>query len=209
MQNVPKLRILRPHRRLLLVPLLAIMLVIGSSAATPSHTYAFSWHWPFGNSKDKNKDKNGGSGGNTGGNTSGKTGGNGGGSGSSGGGGGSSGSGSGSGGSGGGDNSQPQDVPTACTGTHCVAQPSSNCNDNKCDLVALYVNPFINVLSLIVGLVAAASLIIGGIQYITSSGDPQKTSAAKSRIQNTLLAFLAYAFLYAFLNFLIPGGLFS
>lgn len=98
-----------------------------------------------------------------------------------------------------------------CTGSSCQGTPTGsgkNCDDSHCDLVALYVNPFINVLSVIVGLVAAGSLVLGGIQYTASSGDPQKTSAAKTRITNTLLAFVAYAFLYAFLNFLIPGGLF-
>lgn len=99
-----------------------------------------------------------------------------------------------------------------CEGSECADTPTGqgkNCDDKQCDLVALYVNPAIQLLSITVGLVVAASLIMGGIQYTTSSGDPQKTSAAKGRIQNTLMAFLAYAFLYAFLNFLIPGGLFN
>jgi hypothetical protein len=88
-------------------------------------------------------------------------------------------------------------------------QPGHCNSSNNCDLVKLYVNPFIRVLGIVVGLVVAASLVLGGIQYSASSGDPQKTSAAKSRITNTLLAFMAFAFLYAFLNFLIPGGIFN
>jgi hypothetical protein len=98
-----------------------------------------------------------------------------------------------------------------CDGSECVSTPTGqgkNCDDTDCDLIGLYVNPAIDILSIIVGLVVTASLIAGGVQYITSSGDSQKTSAAKTRITNTLLAFLAYLFMYAFLNFLIPGGLF-
>jgi hypothetical protein len=83
-----------------------------------------------------------------------------------------------------------------------------HCDSNNCDLIALYVNPAIRILSIVVGLVVAASLILGGIQYTAASGDPQKISAAKSRITNTLLALIAFAFLYAFLNFLVPGGIF-
>lgn len=97
-----------------------------------------------------------------------------------------------------------------CDGSACSDTPTGsgqNCDENHCDLVSLYVNPFIRLLSLIVGLVVAGSLVMAGVQYAASSGDSQKVSAAKSRISNTLLAFLAYAFLYAFLNFLIPGGL--
>lgn len=95
-------------------------------------------------------------------------------------------------------NGQPKGVGQ---GSHCV-------DYNHCDLVALYVNPFIRLLTIVVGLAVAASLIMGGIQYIASSGDPQKVGAAKTRITNTLMAFFAYAFMYAFLNFLVPGGLF-
>lgn len=120
----------------------------------------------------------------------------------SGGGGGGSGSGGGSGGGGSGG---------GCSGSSCSPTPTGagqNCNEKHCDLIALYVNPLINILSVIVGLIVAASLIMGGIQYASSTGDPQKVGAAKTRIYNTLLAFMAYAFMYAFLNFLVPGGLF-
>lgn len=131
-------------------------------------------------------------------------------------GGGGGGAGGGGGGAAGGGGQQGAVTPQTCSGTQCVtngggATPTGqgkNCSDTHCDLVGLYVNPFINLLSVVVGLVVTGSLIMGGIQYAASSGDPQKTGAAKTRIQNTLVAFLFYAFMYAFLNFLIPGGLF-
>jgi type IV secretion system pilin len=99
----------------------------------------------------------------------------------------------------------------ACAGSTCSPTPSGsgqNCDSNQCDLISLYVNPAVRLLSILVGLVLAASLIMGGVQYSAAGSDPQKVSAAKSRISNTLLALFAYAFLYAFLNFLIPGGVF-
>jgi hypothetical protein len=89
------------------------------------------------------------------------------------------------------------------------SSPPGVCDHDGCDLVKLYVNPFIKVLSAIVGLVAAISLVMGGIQYSTSGGDPQKASAAKSRISKTILGVFIYGFLYAFLNFLVPGGIFK
>lgn len=98
-----------------------------------------------------------------------------------------------------------------CVGSACSPTPTGsgqNCDSNQCDLINLYVNPAIRVLSILVGLVLAASLIMGGVQYSAAGSDPQKVSAAKSRISNTLMALFAYAFLYAFLNFLIPGGVF-
>ena len=87
--------------------------------------------------------------------------------------------------------------------------PSTPCNlDDGCNLIDKYVNPFIDFLSIAFGLIAVISLILGGVQYSTSEGDPQKSSQAKSRISNTILAIFAYMILYAFLQFIIPGGLF-
>jgi hypothetical protein len=83
------------------------------------------------------------------------------------------------------------------------------CGKKNCDFVGKYINPAIELFSLIFGLVAVISLILGGIQYSTSEGDPQKAAAAKKRIFNTVLAVVAYLFLYAFLQFLVPGGLFN
>lgn len=95
------------------------------------------------------------------------------------------------------------------TCTDPAANPDTNCTKGSCDLIQKYVNPFINLLSISFGLLAVISLILGGIQYSTSEGDPQKVSKAKSRIINTIVAIVAYFFLYAFLQFLIPGGLFN
>lgn len=109
-------------------------------------------------------------------------------------------------------------TPKAGGGPAAGGDPSSgptptgqgkNCDNNSCDLISLYINPAISILSVIIGLVCAGSLVMAGIQYTSASGDPQKIGAAKTRITNTLLAFLTYLFLYAFMNFLIPGGLFG
>jgi hypothetical protein len=93
-------------------------------------------------------------------------------------------------------------------GKDSASDPNANCNLNGCNLIKKYINPAINVLSAMIGLVAVISIISGGIQYATSTGDPQKTSAARNRISKTVMALVAYAFLYAFLEFLIPGGIF-
>ncbi len=75
-------------------------------------------------------------------------------------------------------------------------------------MIKTYVNPLISFLSIAFGLIAVISIIMGGIQYSASQGDPQKAAQAKSRISNTFIAIFAYLFLYVILQFLIPGGLF-
>lgn len=95
----------------------------------------------------------------------------------------------------------PSPAPTLAT-AGCSASAG-------CDLVANYVNPFIKLLTILFGAIAAISLILGAIQYISSEGDPQKSSRAKNRMVNTVFAIIAYAVLYGFLQFLLPKGAFQ
>ena len=100
-----------------------------------------------------------------------------------------------------------------CVGYGCdvntdKAATSGNCADiSQCDFIANYVDPFINFGAAGIGLAVAISLTIGAVQYGSSGGDPQRVTAAKNRIRNSIIALLAFLFLYAMLNFLIPGGL--
>jgi hypothetical protein len=64
----------------------------------------------------------------------------------------------------------------------------------------------IRVLSDGVGLVVIGSIIVGGIQYTASRGDPQATTHAIGRIRSALVALLIYIFGYAILNYIIPAG---
>lgn len=75
------------------------------------------------------------------------------------------------------------------------------------DLVKNYLNPFIKLLSVLVGLAVIIGIIYGGIEYSTSAGDPQKAAAGKKRIRNAILALIVYALTMSFLNFIIPGGI--
>jgi len=100
----------------------------------------------------------------------------------------------------------------ACTdgwGAAAKVDPALTCVKDQCDLVARYVNPTINVLSVSFGLIATISIILGAIQYSASEGDPQRAGAAKNRITNTIIAIVAYLLLYSFLEFLVPGGVFN
>jgi len=107
-------------------------------------------------------------------------------------------------------------LPLTATGTGYAADCNDtskcnlggNCMDiKKCDLINNYVNPFIYFISAFVGVAVVISIIVGGIQYGSSGGDPSKVTAAKNRIRNSILALITYLFLFALLNFLIPGGL--
>ncbi len=59
-----------------------------------------------------------------------------------------------------------------------------------------------------VGLIVIGSIIVAGIQYSASRGNPQATEAAIKRITSSLIGLLIFIFMFAFLNFIIPGGMF-
>lgn len=86
----------------------------------------------------------------------------------------------------------------------------NDCNGSTLDRdncgIVKYLVLFINVLSTMVGVVVAAVIVIGGIQYSTSGGDPSKVQAAKKRIYNGIFALVAFIFTYAFLQYIVPGG---
>lgn len=88
-------------------------------------------------------------------------------------------------------------------GRTCCPQGSK---DGTACLYNKYINPAINLLSAAVGLIVVAAIIYGGIQYITSAGDPQKAAEGQKRIIEALIGLVAFILLYAVLVFLIPGG---
>lgn len=61
----------------------------------------------------------------------------------------------------------------------------------------------------LVGIVIVGNLIAGGIEYSTAGGESAKVSAARKRIGNTFIALFAFLLLWAFVQWLVPGGVFG
>ncbi len=77
-----------------------------------------------------------------------------------------------------------------------------------CGFVDKYINPVLNFLAIGFGLIVTITVVVSGIQYITSGGNPQAIGAAKKRIFNAVLSLLLFIFMWALLQWLVPGGLF-
>lgn len=93
-------------------------------------------------------------------------------------------------------------------GTATVDVCGTGSESDKCDhFITTYINPAIMALTALVGIAAIISFIAAGIQYASSADDPGAVTKAKQRMFNTVLGLVAYIFLFAFLNYLIPGGL--
>jgi|GEM_PF-795950 len=79
--------------------------------------------------------------------------------------------------------------------------------EGSCGIIEKIIQ-IINGVSVLVGIVVVIMIIVGGIQYSAAGSDPQKIASAKSKITNALLALLVFIFLYAFLQWVVPGGIF-
>ena len=97
-------------------------------------------------------------------------------------------------------------IDFGCKGDSCVTNATGiYCNTDHSAITDMLF-AIIRFLSDGVGLVLVGSLIVGGIQYSSSRGDPQSTSKAIGRIRSTMVALLIYVFAYAILNYIIPAG---
>lgn len=92
------------------------------------------------------------------------------------------------------------------SGGECEPEGDEELNSTNCGIIRLVVN-VTNFLSAIAGIALVASLMISGYLYMTARDNAGQIEKAKSRIIQTLLALVLFIFMYALLNFLIPGGL--
>lgn len=71
------------------------------------------------------------------------------------------------------------------------------------------IQSILNIIYGISGVSIIGVIILAGIQYSSSNGNPQAVSAAKKKIQNAVLALVVLAILYPFLQWIVPGGAFN
>ena len=95
----------------------------------------------------------------------------------------------------------------SCNKKTRIDQTKSNLDPANCGITG-YVLILINVLSATLGVAVTAVIIVAGIQYSASAGNPQATAAAKKRITNAVLALVFFAGMYGFLQWIVPGGVF-
>ncbi|TAL14695.1 hypothetical protein EPN95_02215 [Patescibacteria group bacterium] len=67
----------------------------------------------------------------------------------------------------------------------------------------------INILTAGVGIAAVGGIVYGSILYTSSGGNAEQTKKAIDFIRNVIIGVVAYALMFAFLNFIVPGGLFA
>ncbi len=85
---------------------------------------------------------------------------------------------------------------------------AGDCGDAYNNCITRDIQVAINVLSIGVGVVITIMIVIAGLQYMTARDNPQSIQAAKTKITNAVIALVAFVFVYAFLQWIVPGGIF-
>ncbi len=109
--------------------------------------------------------------------------------------------------------------PTALAINNCGVETSIiNCDNIKVDGKSKNIENTglwslllltINILTAGIGVLAVAGIVYGSILYTSAGDSSEKVSKAREVIRNVVIGIVAYALMYAFLNFIIPGGLFA
>lgn len=67
----------------------------------------------------------------------------------------------------------------------------------------------VNILSAGVGVLALGGIVYGSILYTSAGGNPEQIKKAKGIFINVAVGVIAFAGMFALLNFLVPGGIFN
>ena len=67
----------------------------------------------------------------------------------------------------------------------------------------------VNILTAGVGVLALAGIVYGSVLYTSAGGNPEQIKKAKGIFMNVAIGVIAFAGMFALLNFLVPGGIFN
>lgn len=81
----------------------------------------------------------------------------------------------------------------------------AECNVTGGNTLMSTVQKVINVILSVMGIIAVVMIIIGGIQYTTSSGDPQKATRAKNTILYAIIGLVVALLAFAIVNFVLAS----
>ena len=93
--------------------------------------------------------------------------------------------------------------------TFCSAAESPTTNNPQDSGVWKILLLVINILVAGVGILALIGIIYGAMLYTSSGGNPEQVKKAKGIFTNVVIGVGAFALMYVFLQWLVPGGVFN
>lgn len=97
-------------------------------------------------------------------------------------------------------------VSIAVNGQHCIP---INGNTLQTNPIFIYLVAILKVMSGLVGVATVGGFVWGGILYITARANASQVEKAKMVIVNASIGLLMFIFMFAILQYLIPGGIFT
>lgn len=98
--------------------------------------------------------------------------------------------------------------PNDCAGVATSIIGGDMCDDEDGPVFAL-LKWIVRFLTFGVGIAAVGGLVYGAVLYTTAGDKSEQTKKAIGVITNTVIGILMFGFMFALLNFLIPGGVFA
>lgn len=93
-----------------------------------------------------------------------------------------------------------------CGGASTVLIGCDSGSSNSLSGIDEILKLILNILTVLVGILATIGIVISGLQYLTAGDRPEQVRKAKRRIFEIILGLIAYALIYAALQWLMPSG---
>lgn len=105
-------------------------------------------------------------------------------------------------------------MPAEVAAKECAGAQTSiiECNPDEKEEgggIFVVINIVLNVLTFGVGIAGTLGIVITGVMYLTARDNEAQMTKAKSRLINIVIGLAAYAVMWAFLQWLLPGGIFG
>ena len=97
----------------------------------------------------------------------------------------------------------PEAVAVNVFDRSCNKDSTSELCSGRAETADNMVEPIVSTLLFVVGVVAVVVIIIGGILYVTSTGDPGKTKRAKDTILYAVIGLVVAIMAYAIVAFVV------
>lgn len=103
-----------------------------------------------------------------------------------------------------------KDDPECCGGVRTSIIRGNMCNEEgEGGVIFGLLKWVLGIMTAGVGIAAVGGIGYGAFLYTTAENKPEQTKKAIGIITNVVIGIVAYALMYVFLNFLIPGGVFG
>ena len=98
-----------------------------------------------------------------------------------------------------------------CDGVKTSVLGENGCMEGTDDGSAIFsvLNIILTVLTYGVGIAGTVGIVIVGVQYMTAKDNAGQMAAAKTRLIAIVIGLAAYAVMWGFLQWLLPGGIFG